>query len=139
VVDVENLAGGPCHTDAASAWVRRRLSDAGVLAPADQVTVAVDGSGLASVAWTWREARCVPGRGKDGADRALLEVLGERVAQRYDRVVLASGDGIFAGTVADLVDRGVHVTVVAHGTGLSRRLAAVASEVVLLSPAEICA
>ena len=51
----------------------------------------------------------------------------------YDRVVLASGDGIFADAVAGLVAHGVHVTVAAHETALSPLLAEVASEVLLLS------
>ena len=133
LVDLENLAGGPCHTADAALWVRRRLADCGALAYGDQVTVAVDGSGLASVAWPWRGARCLPGHGHDGADLVLLEELGDRVPQRYDRLVLASGDGIFADAVADLVARGVHVTVTAHEISLSARLSAAASEVVLLS------
>lgn len=133
LVDLENVAGGPCHTADEAQWVRRRLADCGALAVGDQVTVAVDGSGLACVAWPWQGARCLPGHGHDGADLVLLDELHDRVPQRYGRVVLASGDGIFADTVADLVARGVHVTVVAHAISLSARLAAVASEVVLLS------
>jgi hypothetical protein len=133
LVDLENVAGGPCHTADAAAWVRRRLADCGAIAAGDQVTVAVDGSGLACTAWPWQGARCLPGHGHDGADLVLLEELGDRVPQRYDRVVLASGDGIFADAVADLVARGVHVTVVSHAISLSARLSAAASEVVLLS------
>jgi hypothetical protein len=135
LVDLENLAGGPCHTADAARWVRRRLADCGALADGDQVTVAVDGSGLACVAWPWQGARCVAGHGHDGADLVLLEELTDRVPQRYDRVVLASGDGIFADAVAGLVARGVHVTVVAHQVALSGRLAEAASVVVPLSPA----
>ena len=127
VVDVENIAGGPCKTEAAVAWVRRRLTDAGAVTGDDMVTVGVDECGLASVAWAWQGARAVYGHGRDGADRALLEVLAERIPERYDSVVLASGDGIFTDVVAELVARGVHVTVVAHATGLSRRLASAAS------------
>ncbi len=134
LVDLENVAGGPCHTADAARWVRRRLADCGALAADDQVTVAVDESGLACVAWPWQGARCLPGHGHDGADLVLLAELADRVPQRYDRVVLASGDGIFAEAVADLVARGVHVTVVSHGVSLSARLASAASDVVLLSP-----
>jgi hypothetical protein len=114
VVDVENLAGGACHTGDAAAWARRRLRDVGALQDSDQVAVAVDACGLASVVFTWTGARCLAAHGKDGADLALLEVLAERVPQRYDRLVLASGDGIFTEAVADLVAHGVHVTVVSH-------------------------
>ena len=96
VVDVENIAGGPCKTEAAVAWVRRRLTDAGAVTGDDMVTVGVDECGLASVAWAWQGARAVYGHGRDGADRALLEVLAERIPERYDSVVLASGDGYYS-------------------------------------------
>jgi hypothetical protein len=133
VVDVENIAGGPCTTEAMAQWVRRRLADAGVLTSDDMVTVAVDQGGMAAVAWAWETARRLPGRGENGADLALLEVLAERIPERYGAVVLASGDGIFADAVTELVAQGVHVTVVAHEVSLSRRLRAAASECVLLS------
>lgn len=132
-VDAENISGGPCRTEAAVKWVRRRLAQVGALSAGDMVTVAVDECGLASVAFGWRGARAVWGHGPDGADHALLEVLAERVPERYGSVVLASGDGIFAGPVADLVDRGVRVTVVAHEGGLNRRLRAAATDCLLLS------
>ena len=135
VVDLENIAGGPCLTEDCAAWVRRRLSDAGALRRGDQVTVAVDESALSSVVWAWRGSSCRWGRGPDGADLVLVEELTDRVSARFGEVVVASGDGIFAEPVADLVARGVRVTVVAHGVLLSGRLAQAATEVVLLSPA----
>jgi hypothetical protein len=133
VVDVENIAGGPCKTEAAVAWVRQRLAQVGALASDDMVTVAVDECGLAAVAWAWEGARPVYGHGRDGADNALLEVLADRIPQRYGAVVLASGDGIFTEAVSALVAHGVDVTVVAHEISLSNRLRAAASRCVLLS------
>lgn len=137
VVDVENIAGGPCKTEDAVTWVRRRLAEVGALASDDMVTVAVDECGLAAVAWAWQGARPVYGHGHDGADRALLEVLADRIPERYGAVVLASGDGIFTDAVTDLVTHGVHVTVVAHEMSLSRRLRAAARDCVLLSPCAV--
>lgn len=133
VVDVENIAGGPCATEDVALWVRRRLADAGVLTSHDMVTVAVDQGGLAAVAWAWETARRVSGYGENGADKALLEVLADRIPERYGAVVLASGDGIFTEAVAELVAQGVDVTVVAHEVSLSNRLRAAASGCVLLS------
>lgn len=54
--------------------------------------------------------RVAVGRGKDGADQRLLE-LGdpEHVSQRFQRVVIGSGDGIFAGIVREFSIRGVRV------------------------------
>lgn len=134
VVDLENTAGGPCLTEDCAVWVRRRLVDAGALRAGDHVVVAVDQGALPHVAWVWQGSLCRWGHGKDGADLALVDVLADRVPERFDEVVVISGDGIFAGPVADLVAQGVRVTVVAHGVALSRRLAAAASEVELLSP-----
>ena len=100
------------------------------------MVVGVDVGALAFVAWVWARARSVPGYGKDGADLALLEVLQEDVARRFDAVVVASGDGVFADLVMELTGRGVHVTVVAHECALSAQLRLAASEVVLLSRLE---
>ena len=133
LVDLENVSGGPCRTADAARWARRRLTDCGLVVEGDHVTVAVDGSGLAHVLWCWHDARCLPGHGPDGADLVLLDELADRVPQRYDHVVLASGDGIFTEAVAELVARGVHVVVAAHADCLSASLASAASEVVLLS------
>jgi len=72
------------------------------------------------------------GSGLDGADLALLEVLGENIAARFTEVVLVSGDGIFADAVAVFAALGVHTTVIAHRDGLSRRLELAASVVQFL-------
>jgi hypothetical protein len=61
--------------------------------------------------------------GADGADLALLDVLErESVVERYERVVIASGDGIFAFPAAALQAAGCEVTVVTRRDALSRRL-----------------
>ena len=136
LIDVENVVGGPCSTEACARWARRRLEDElGRFGErwTDQVWVGVDAGGLRSVAWEWRGGRPVEGYGADGADRALLELLTDDVPCRFERVLIASGDGIFADATAALAASGVHVTVVAHECGLSRRLRTAASEVVLLS------
>jgi len=139
LIDVENIVGGPCSTEACARWARRRLEDE--LGPfgdlwSDQVWVGVDGGGLRNVAWEWSAGRPVEGYGENGADLALLELLTDDVRRRFERVVLASGDGIFAERVASLTRRGVHTTVVAHECGLSAPLRIAASEVVLLSRLE---
>ena len=141
LIDVENVVGGPCSTEACARWARRRLEDE--LGPfgeqwADQVWVGVDAGGLRNVAWEWRNGRPLEGYGADGADRALLELLTDDVPRRFERVLIASGDGIFADAGAALAGRGVHLTVVAHECGLNRRLRASATEVVLLSRVGDC-
>ena len=52
---------------------------------------------------SWPQARVVLGVGRDGADHALLDVLDhEDVGARFSRVVIVSGDGIFANAAAEL-------------------------------------
>ncbi|HEU5309022.1 MAG TPA: NYN domain-containing protein [Acidimicrobiia bacterium] len=62
-------------------------------------------------------------RGDDGADVMLLSLAPiELVAKRYARLVIGSGDGIFAARAAAVRERGVAVDVVARAAGCSRRL-----------------
>ncbi len=62
-------------------------------------------------------------RGHDGADLALLGWGSpELIARRFDRLVVASGDGIFAGIVHTLRDFGLRVEVLYGNGGVSRRL-----------------
>ncbi len=103
--------------------------------PGDVVVVGVDGCGRMSAGWGWPGARVVVGHGRDGADRALLEELADRVPQRFDSVVLASGDGIFADAVASLVAQHVAVTVVAHEVSTNSKLRAATDDVLFLSRA----
>jgi hypothetical protein len=84
------------------------------------------------VGFSWPGARYLWRSGPDGADLALLEVMtGESVSDRFESVVVASGDGRFADTVAWLARCGVHVTVVANQRALSRQLRLAATVVVL--------
>jgi uncharacterized LabA/DUF88 family protein len=61
--------------------------------------------------------------GENGADLELLAILAqESVETRFDRVVIGSGDGIFALAAARLQAAGVNVTVVVRRGALSRSL-----------------
>ena len=55
-------------------------------------------------------------RGANGADLALLGELDDvaRIAERFDRVVIGSGDGIFADAIQRLNHAGIDTTVVAN-------------------------
>lgn len=131
-MDIENMNGGAVqHTGlAAAAWVE--VADAIDLLDCEQVVVGVGPSSLIASGVTC-PARFVMGRGLDGADHALIEVLEtERVAERFEEVVIVSGDGIFAEVAAALGAQGVVVTVVARDGHLSARLRMAAARVVLL-------
>ena len=81
----------------------------------------------------YRPARRLVGSGPDGADLKLLEVLtNENISERYQTVVIGSGDGIFAEPVAELASQGVHI-IALHGTGgMSRKLKLAAHDVIKL-------
>ena len=129
LVDVENLLGGTHFTAAEVDTLRPQVIEAaGVNGHSAQVTVAASaGAALLEAGLGWSGARCVWRKGKDGADLALADVaLNEGVAQRYGRVVICSGDGLFAVVARFLSEAGVSVTVVARPESLSPALARVA-------------
>jgi hypothetical protein len=123
LVDVENLVGSSaaCRTDVAE--ICRMYGRVANVAPADLVVVA-SGACAAEATWYgWPSARRLLRRGVDGADRALLDVIAnERLAIRFTRVVVASGDGIFAKPCALLQAQGCGVTVVTRPEALSGQL-----------------
>jgi hypothetical protein len=61
--------------------------------------------------------------GPDGADLMLLSLAPpELVVKRYARLVVGSGDGIFATRARAVSDQGIAVDVVARANGCSRQL-----------------
>jgi hypothetical protein len=97
-----------------------------VATPSARVTVAMSHHFLAKVGHDVKQripsARIVVGSGPNGADLALLTALAESNLRQGDRVVLLSGDGIFAEPVASLAARGVMTMVLAHRDCLAGRL-----------------
>lgn len=133
LVDVENLMGG---TDAPEEARRRAIEliesfrdeNAHVVVAASHRVACWLAWRLPWVRWKWRS-------GPDGADLCLLAVIDhERVGERFGRLVLVSGDGIFAVPVAQLAASAVHTTVIARSESLSRRLRMAAHSVVALDP-----
>jgi hypothetical protein len=133
VVDIENLTGlpRPALADVVACHEAYRP----LIRDHDLVVVACNHGAFLAAAWGWPDARWLVRSGENGADHALLDVLiYERVEQRFETVVVASGDGVFADTVARLGGLGVTVTVVARPGSLSRRLRMAARHVLTLSP-----
>lgn len=123
VVDVENLLGGPaCSVDAVAALAHAFERVAAVRGEALIVVGASHGSGALASGLGWCGARVVWQPGHDGADRALLEVLTEDVANRFERVVIGSGDGAFAPMASHLRIQGCRVTVIARRGAVSRKI-----------------
>ena len=125
LVDIENMACGSELRQAKVARLQRQIEATAGLCDGDQVVIAA-GPSKAQAAWQgWKgSARRLLGKGSDGADLALLEAIEDLqwVVDRFKRVVIASGDHIFAPAVAALKARGVEVTVVAPPVGLSKQM-----------------
>jgi len=137
VVDIENLLGDPRPCESAVVEGLSRYQNI-VRAPGvdDLVVVACNhGAALAVGCCLDGHHRLTVRSGPDGADHALLDVLAhERVEARFGRIVVASGDGIFAEAVSQLTSRGVPVTVVSRLEALSARLRLAATEVLFFEP-----
>lgn len=133
VVDIENVLGGAVLAAGQSVEAHRAVQGVVALTGCEQVVIGTSHIGVLATWLGWRGPRIVVRSGENGADLALLEVLTEeRIEERFDELVLVSGDGIFADAVAALGAVGVSVTVVAHRTGCSRRLQMAASRTVFL-------
>ena len=143
LVDAENLAGSPRFTLADAAAVERAYRAVVSPGPTDQFVVATSHHAAFPAWFAWpHSARRLVQSGPDGADLALLEVIErEAVAERFARVVIGSGDGIFALAAARLHASGSAVTVVSRRRGLSRalRLAVLDVRFIDLPSAPACA
>ena len=133
VVDIENVNGGAVVNVGLADVAWRVVAEAIDLTDDDLIVVGVGPSSLLAAGLSRPSARRVMGRGLSGADHALIAVLrDERITERFDEVVIVSGDGIFADIAAQLAFEGMDVTVVARDGHLSKRLRLAAGDVVLL-------
>lgn len=134
LLDLENLAGDPdAGREAVDAVLDGYLARAAV-GPVDLVTVALNHRmykrAFLSLARGWKVELA---SGTDACDRALLTGAPvDWVADRFDRLVVGSGDHAFCDLVHGVRRRATSVWVVAPPPFLSRRLAAAASRVVAL-------
>lgn len=112
VVDVENINKGPAadYQSVASLW-----NDIVHPEPGDLVVCASDVTGVFAVHAAFPAARQLTGRGPDGADHALGEVLSEpNLPNRFDTIILGSGDGYFASHLRRLRQHGLHTVVISR-------------------------
>ena len=133
VVDIENVAGGALMTQAMAAWARAVVETVLNVQAGEQVVIGTSHAGLFNAKSAWPCARVKARSGENGADIELLDVLmTERIAERFDEVVLVSGDHIFVEAVAALGGSGVSVTVASWAQSLSSRLRLAAANSVYL-------
>ncbi|NNC12120.1 NYN domain-containing protein [Planctomonas sp. JC2975] len=99
----------------------------------EQVVIGTSHIGLFNSKDAWPSARVRVRSGDNGADLELLDVLlTEHLEDRFDEVVLVSGDGIFADAVARLSGLGTKATVASWSSSLSARLRLAADDVTYL-------
>lgn len=129
LIDLENLVGGPSASDKT---IKRVWSAyyGGVPKTASDHLLVGSSRFFARRTW-WMLPECIQRRVRDGQDGGELAILDEvdldHLAERFGRLVIASGDGRFAELAATARSRGVHVHQVT-GIGLpSRALLSAAS------------
>jgi hypothetical protein len=124
LIDIENLLGDPWVTGARVAEAYEAALRAGGYRTGDLVFVAANRWMLAELGFAAQTpCRMLVASGADGADLALLaQAPPDWVAKRFDRLVIASGDGIFAARAAAAHALGVYVDVVGGIGGVSKKL-----------------
>ena len=133
LVDIENVAGGAVVTESIASWARDMVVESLGVAESEQVVVGTSHVGAFNARAVWPGVRLRVRSGENGADLALLDVMRwERIEQRFDEIVLVSGDGIFADIVARLAAAGAQVTVASWAESLSTRLRLAAARTIYL-------
>lgn len=123
LLDIENLTRSTRPTTAQVIAFMNHYRGLVPIGPMDQFVVAVNHGALLAVGTALRGVQLLARSGPDGADRALLETAYEdRIPQRFERVVIGSGDGHFAELATWLAGIDVHVTIVSPRRSLSWRL-----------------
>jgi hypothetical protein len=132
-LDVENLVGSPVPQASDVDATRWAYEQAVAIGPRDLVVVATSHVAAVPVWYSWPDARRLVRSGANGADLALLHAIEtEDVPGRFTRVVIGSGDGIFAEACARLQAVGCELTVVSRARSLSRALRFAVRDVRLL-------
>lgn len=124
LVDLENVIGDPRAHGPGVARAYEAVLRTGNHRCGDLVVVAANARMLAQLAFTPHTAcQLMVGSGPDGADLRLMAWGSPAwIAQRFDRLVVASGDGIFADVVHATCERGMSVEVLHGRGGVSARL-----------------
>lgn len=123
LIDIENIVGGGVSLPGQVHGAQAAIAEAIGQRDHDHVVVACGRFSVNVVGFEWAGPRRLVFRGgNNGADLELLDILEtERVGDRFDEVVVVSGDGIFADVVSFL-GLGTDVTVVSRPESCSRRL-----------------
>ena len=127
IVDLENACGGAHMVPTMHKAVRQAIN--GLVGVSPHLLIYSTGPKAIGdcpdvwFEWNGSGARFVQGRGLNGADYALIDVIkNEPLVNRSTRVVLVSGDHAFADPVAELKAQGIRTTVVSRPGSLSNEL-----------------
>lgn len=140
LIDIENELGtGRIHAADVARFRDFYYVANNVSSDAHIVIGASSSQGLLEAGLGWPGARRVFRHGHDGADLALLEVAhSENVDSRFERVVFATGDHIFAEDIVRLRSLGVEVDVFARAVHLSHYLQETGAAIHTFSAADFC-
>ena len=139
IIDIENLCGSPLCSTAACRLMHNAYRSAVGLGEHDLYLLGADqGNGAAVFGWPTGSHR-VFGKGKDGADRALLEAaMNYNLPAQVDHVVIGSGDHFFADAARMWRTQGLTVTVVGLSGNISYALYSATPNVIELSHKHVC-
>jgi hypothetical protein len=133
VVEFESIAEGAVRTSELASWARGQVEEAISLREGEQVIIGATHRSILATHKAWPRTRIVTGPHPEDVREELMQVLqGERIGGRFDELVLASGNGIFADAIAALAAEGVKVAALGWPEGLSKRLRLAAAETLLL-------
>lgn len=128
LIDIENLVAGRAGREAVGKMLELYRECAEVV-PGDDVRIAARFKSIARIKDLWVGGTFLGRDGRDGADHILLEQVYdlEWVKQNFGRVVLGTGDGVFAAVSRALRGLGVEVVVVSRYAHLAKVLREAAS------------
>jgi hypothetical protein len=125
LVDLENLLADPWASGPSVGHALDEYLERAHFRPGDLVFVAGNPWLMVELGWSHGvDCHRFAARGPQGADNKLLEASPLAwVARRFERLVVGSGDGVFADRIAQARAVGLSVQIVARPDALSRRLA----------------
>ena len=140
LVDLENMLFGEHEGSDRSRPLDRSqeiLDLAQARRPGDSVIVGCNPQLVFLASELFSGAQIVTGKGKDGADLALIEALDlGRAVDRYDELCIVSGDHVFSEVAHPVRKAGLAVRIVAPHAGLSTALRVYADMAVFLPEAD---
>ena len=135
LIDIENLSQTMILTEELVTEVKHEYFLATRPNPEDIFVVGVSHFNLAAASFGWGSgtAQYLVRSGDDGADLALLELLSTpSTLKRFNKVVIASGDGIFFQSSQMLAKRGIETSYVARQDCVARTIFLSGCECLLL-------